>query len=156
MIEAEFRIHTEMMITHTHTGIRHIYNQQDRTRERPSDDPIAQRPPNYQIQATGHGQQEQGAHPRPSGTFPHMLQHLPVLRNTLRTDRIETLSITRTILRLNNEYGLSLTSASLHAGRLPFFPLVESLLHDRCRHFHRHMAPSIMTNSSGPMIQVTF
>jgi len=105
MIEAEFRIHTEMMITHTHTGIRHIHilitnkiGQENDLRTILS--PNALQITKYKLPAMDNKNRELILAPR--NTFPHMLQHL--LRNNLRTDRIDTLSITRTILRLNTPY----------------------------------------------------
>ena len=154
--------------SHRYSSYPHSYNQQDRTRERPSDDPIAQRPPNYQIQATGHGEQEQGAHPRPSGHVPSHAtlasQHSAHRPNRHSVDYAYDPPLEHSMQggsvagshgnRPADEYGLPLTSASLHAGRSPFFPpggesasrpmstLSPSVMGG-------HMAPSIMTNSSG-------
>ncbi len=152
--------------SHRYSSYPHSYNQ-DRTRERPSDDPIAQRPPNYQTQATSHGQQEQGAHPRPSGHVPShetlASQHSAHRPNRHSVDYAYDPPLEHSIQgsnvagshgnRLADEHGRPPTSASLYAGRSPFFPPggesasrpVSTLSPSA---MGSHMAPSIMTTSS--------
>jgi hypothetical protein len=153
MIETEFRIHTEMMIIHTHTGIRHIHilitkiGQENDLRMILS--PNALQITKYKLRAMDNKNRELILAPR--DTYLHMQQ---LLRNNLRTDRIDTLSITLTILRLNTPYKAVVSPVRMaivwpmNMGalrRVLLFmlvdrlssPLVESLLHDRFRYFHR-------------------
>ena len=153
MIDNESRIHTEMMIIHTHTGIRHIHilitkiGQENDLRMILS--PNALQITKHKLPAMDNKNRELTLAPR--DTYLHM-KHL--LHNTLRTDRIDTLSITLTIPRLNTPFKAVMSPVRMaivwpmNMGALRrvllFMPvdrlsshLVESLRHDRFRHFHR-------------------
>ena len=126
--------------SHRYSSYPHSYN---RTRERPPDDPIAQHPPDYQIQATHQGPSTVG-HAPSHGTehsFGRYSQNTPypVQPTGSATSHVGG--------------GRPPTSASLYEGRSPFYPPGESSASPPGSHLapsvmgHGGHAPSLMTAS---------
>ena len=99
--------------SHRYSSYPHSYNQPKiRTRERLPDDPIAQHPPDYQVQATHHRPQNAVEHAPSHAVSVHSFGRYS--QNTPYPGSDDRLS--------HSGGGRPPTSASLYEGRSPFYP----------------------------------